>query len=172
MASRELDPQVVALTGALTHAGEHRRATEVAGDPVDHLLNQHRLAHTRTTEQRDLAAAHVRGQQVDDLQSRLKHLGAGFELVEGGRLAVNRPAVEVFSVAFLVEAVAEGVEDVALDTVADRHRNRGAGVDDLDAAHQPVGGLHRDRAHQVVAKVQRDFQRQRLGEFLVGDLGV
>ena len=76
----ELDPEVVALTGALPHAGEHRSATEVSGDAVDHLLDQHRLAHAGAAEQGDLAATHVRGEQVDDLQAGLEHLGARFQL--------------------------------------------------------------------------------------------
>ena len=77
--------QVVALTGPLPHAGEHRGATEVVGDPVDHLLDQHRLADTRTAEQTDLAAGHVRSQQVEHLDAGLQHLGLRLELVELGR---------------------------------------------------------------------------------------
>ena len=51
-----LRDQVVALTGALADAGEHRHATEVLGDAVDHLLDQHGLADAGTAEQADLAA--------------------------------------------------------------------------------------------------------------------
>ena len=80
--------------------------------------------------------------------------------------------LEVLAVARLVEAVAERVEHVALDAVADGHRDRGAGVGHLDAAHQAVGGLQRDAAHQVVAEVLGDLERQRLREILVVDLGV
>ena len=168
----ELDPEVVALTGALPHAGEHRGATEVAGDAVDHLLDEHRLADAGTTEQGDLAAAHVRGEQVDDLETGLEHLGAGLELGERRRLAVDRPVVEVLAVAGLVQAVAECVEHVALDAVAHGHRDRLAGVGDLDAADQAVGRLHGDGAHQAVTEVLGDLERQRLGHLLVGDLGV
>ncbi len=137
----ELDPEVVALAGALADAGEHRRATEVTGDAVDHLLDQHGLAHAGAAEQRDLAAADVRREQVDDLEAGLQHLRARFQLVEGRRLAVDRPAVEVLAVTGLVEAVAEGVEHVALDAVADGHRDRVAGVGHLHSAHQTVGRL-------------------------------
>ncbi len=168
----ELDPEVVALAGALPHAGEHRSTAEVTGDAVDHLLDQHRLAHAGAAEQGDLAATHVRRQQVDNLQAGLEHLGAGFEVFEGRRLAVNRPVLEVFSVSRLVQAVAQRVEDVALDVLADRHRDRVTGVDHLDAAHQAVGGLHRDGAHQVVAEVVRHLQRQGFRELLERDLGV
>src|SRR6202021_3175956 len=98
----ELDPEVVALAGALSPTGEHRSATEVSGDTVDHLLNQDRLAHARTTEQGDLPTPHVRREQVDDLQAGFEHLGARFQLVERRRLAVNGPVSEVFSAAWLV----------------------------------------------------------------------
>ncbi len=103
---RQLDPKVVALTRALAHPGEHGRATEVTGDAVDHLLDQHRLADAGAAEQRDLAATDVRGEQVDDLETRFQHLGARFQLIEGRRLAVDRPTVEVLAVTGIVEAVA------------------------------------------------------------------
>ena len=61
-----------------------------------------------------------------------------------------------------VQRLAEGVEDVALGDVADRHRDRAAGVGDLGAADQAVGRLHRDGAHQVVAQVLGDLEGQRL----------
>ena len=37
--------------------------------------------------------------------------------------------------------------------LADGDRDRAAGVDDLHAAGEAVGGVHRDRAHAVVAEV-------------------
>ena len=55
-----LDREVGALTGALADAGEHRHATVVCGDPVDHLLDEHGLADAGAAEQADLAALHVR----------------------------------------------------------------------------------------------------------------
>ena len=65
----------------------------VAGDAGDHLLDEDGLADTGTTEQADLAALDVRGQQVDDLDAGLEHLGLGLELVEGRGLAVDAPAL-------------------------------------------------------------------------------
>src|SRR5699024_4141592 len=58
-----LQEEVRTLTGALTDTGEHGHTTEVAGDTGDHLLDEHRLAHTGTTEQTDLPTTHVRGEQ-------------------------------------------------------------------------------------------------------------
>ncbi|CDZ92688.1 Cellobiose phosphorylase (modular protein) [Rhodococcus ruber] len=167
-----LEVEVGALTGALADAGEHRRAGELTRDTGDHLLDQNGLADAGTTEQTDLAALDVRGQQVDDLDAGLEDLGLALELVEGRRLAVDAPLLAVASGARGVQAVTEGVEHVALDDVADRHRDRAARVDDRGAAHQAVGGLHGDRAHQVVTQVLRDLEGQGLRHGRQSDLCV
>jgi peptide chain release factor 1 len=155
-----LDDQVVALTGALADAGEHGHTAVVLGDALDHLLDQHRLADARTAEQADLAALDVRGEQVDDLDAGLEHLGLRLELVEGRRLAVDRPALgDLQGLALAeVEHLTGHVEHVALGHVADRHRDRRAGVGDLRATDQAVGGLQGDGAHERVAEVLRDLE--------------
>ena len=107
---------------------------------------------------------HVRGEQVDDLDAGLQHLGLALELVERRRLAVDAPQLAGDLQVGLVEAVAERVEHVALDLVADRDRDRAAEVGDLLAADQAVGGLHRDGPDQVVAQVLGDLEGQRLGQ--------
>ena len=78
-----------------------------------------------------------------------------------GRLAVDAPQLAGDLQVGVVQALAQRVEDVALDLVADRHRDRPAQVGDLLAADQAVGGLHGDGAHEVVAEVLGDLQRQR-----------
>ena len=121
-----LQEEVVALAGALPDAGEHRHATEVLGDPADHLLDQHGLADAGTAEQADLAADHVRGEQVDDLDAGLEHLGLA---ARAGRAAAAGRWIGQRSVMSSrgrrhVQRLAERVEDVALGDVADRHRDR------------------------------------------------
>ena len=154
--------QVVALAGALPHPGEHRGATEVLGDPGDHLLDEHGLADAGTAEQADLAALHVRGEQVDDLDAGDQLRGPALELIEGRRLAVDRPVLGVLAGTGRVHAMPERVEHMALDHVADRHRDRRAGVRDRGAADQAVGRLHGDAADDVVAEVQRHLEGQRV----------
>jgi peptide chain release factor 1 len=155
-----LRDEVVALTGALADTGEHRHTTVVAGHAGDHLLDEHRLADAGATEQADLAALHVRGEQVDDLDAGLEHLGLGLELVERRRLAVDAPALgDVEGLALLeVEAVTRGVEDVPERHVANGHRDRATGVMDGRAADQAVGGLQGDGADHVVADVLGDLE--------------
>src|SRR5690606_42077435 len=88
-------------------------------------------------------------------------VGLALELVEGRRLAGDTPLLAVAAEAGAVEAVTEGIEHVALDDIADRHRDRLAGVTDLGATDQAVGGLHRDGAHDVVTEVLGDLEGQR-----------
>ena len=82
-------PQVVALAGALAHAGEHGEAAVLQRDVVDELHDDDRLAHAGAAEQADLAALQEGLDQVDDLHAGLEHLHLRGLLVEGGRRAVN-----------------------------------------------------------------------------------
>ena len=52
-----------------------------------------------------------------------------------------------------VDRIADHVPDPAERLVADRHGDRLAGVDDVDAARETVGRVHRDGADAIVAEV-------------------
>lgn len=157
--------EVVALTGTLADAGEHGDAAVVLGHALDHLLDEDGLTDARTAEEADLATLHVGGQQVDDLDAGLEHLGASLKLVEGRGLTVDRPALghlECLTL-FEVEHVAGHVEDVALGDVADGYGDRRAGVGDGGATHEAVGGLERNGTHEVVTEVLGDLECHREG---------
>jgi peptide chain release factor 1 len=157
---RHLEVEVVALTRALADAGEHRVAAVLGGDVADQLLDQHGLAHAGAAEQADLAAAHVRGEQVHDLDAGLELLGRGLLVLERGRGAVDRVALAGLDLRPAVDGLAEQVEEPAQALLAHRHRDRLAGVHGLHAAHQPLGRAHGDAADLVVADVQRRLDRQ------------
>jgi hypothetical protein len=124
------------------------------GQVADQLLDDHGLADAGAAEQPDLAALGVRGEQVDHLDPGLEHLGRRRQVLDGRRDAVDRPALDVVGERRPeIDRVAEQVEDPAERDVPDRHRDRRAAVDHLDAAGQTVGGVHRDRADAVVAEV-------------------
>ena len=61
---------------------------------------------------------------------------------------------------------------MALDAVAHGHADGTARVDHLGTAHQTVGGLHGDGAHEAVAQVLRDLKGQHLRQRTVGDVDV
>ena len=78
----------------------------------------------------------------------------GVSSAEGRRIAVDRPALRVGRRGrLLVHGLAEHVPDAAERDVADRNRDRAAGVDHVGAARDAVGRVHRDGAHAVVAEV-------------------
>ncbi len=79
--------------------------------------------------------------------------------VGGLRWIGQRSVISIFSPGSRVEHLADDVEDLALGDVADGHRDRLAGVADLLAADEAVGGLQRDGAHEVVAEVLGDLER-------------
>ena len=81
--------EVVALAGALADAGEHRIAAMRLRDVVDELHDEHGLADAGAAEQADLAAAGVRGEQVDDLDAGDEDLRFGRLLGIGRRRLVD-----------------------------------------------------------------------------------
>ena len=145
----------------------------VLGHALNHFLDQHGLADACTTEQTDLAALHVRGEQIDDLHTGFEHLGLGLQLVECGRVAVDGPTLGDGDglIRLLVQDVAGHVEDVALGHIADRHGDRAAGIEHGGAADEAIGRLQCNGAHGGIAEVLLDFQRNRVAAafaFLVG----
>ena len=156
----ELVIEVVALAGALADAGEHRIAAVGLGDVVDELLDQHRLADAGAAEQADLAALGVGREQVDDLDAGDQDLRFGRLLDIGrGRLMDGAAAFHRDRAGF-VDRLADDVHDAPERALADRDRDRPAGVGDFLAAHQAFGNVHGDAAHRVLAEMLGDFEHQ------------
>ena len=66
---------------------------------------------------------------------------------------MDRPALDVAERLAVVDGVADHVDEAAERLLADRHGHGDAGVDDLDAAREAVGGVHGDGPDLVVAEV-------------------
>ena len=90
--------------------------------------------------------------EVDDLDAGLEDLDRRGELAERRRIAVDRPALARRRL-LAVDGVADDVPDAAERLVADGDGDRLLRVDDLDAAGEPVGRLHRDGADAIVAEM-------------------
>jgi peptide chain release factor 1 len=159
--------QVVTLTGTLTDTGEHGNTVVVVGHAVDHFLDQNGLANTCTTEQTDLSTLHIRGQEVDRLDTGLEHLSLGLKLVECWWLTVDWPTLgNLERLAFLeVQWCTGHVEDVSLGDVTYWDRDRYAGVGDNRTANQTIGWLQCDRTHEGVSQVLSDLKGHREGLF-------
>src|SRR5665647_3183495 len=148
-----VEPEVVALARALADAAEHGQAAVLRGDVADELLHDDRLTHAGAAEEADLAALHVRSDEVDDLDAGLEDLVRGVQRLEIGRRAMDRPALHVGQRLAVVDRVADDVDKAAERLLAHRHRHGLAGVDDVGAAREAVGGVHGDGPHLVVAEV-------------------
>ena len=68
--------------------------------------------------------------------------------------------VAVTDRAGFVHRLADDVHDAAQRLVADRHRDRLAGIGHCGAANQAFGRVHGDGAHGVLAEVLGDFEHQ------------
>ena len=163
----ELVIEVVALARALADAREHRIAAVRLGDVVDELLNEHRLADARAAEQADLAALGVRRDQVDDLDAGDEDLRFRRLLDIGRRRLMDRAPRLHRDRAGLVDRLADDVHDAPERALADRHRDRRAGVGHVLAAHQAFGNVHRDAAHGAFAEMLRHFQHEPLAVVVV-----
>ena len=65
-----------------------------------------------------------------------------------------------FDRAGFIDRLADHVHDAAERAGADRHHDRAAGVGHLAAAHQTLGGVHRDGAHRGFAEMLGDLEHQ------------
>ena len=147
----------------------------VLGHTLNHFLNQHGLADACATEQTNLATLHIRGQQIDDLDTGFEHLGLGLQLVECRRVTVDRPTFGNLNglVGLLVEDVAGHVEHVALGDIANRHGDRAAGVIHGGATYEAVSRLQSDGTHGGIAKMLFNLKGDLLGGLaLFVDTGV
>ena len=152
--------KVVAFAGALADAGEDGIAAMRLGDIVDQLHDQHGLADARAAEEADLAALGVRREQIDDLDAGLENLRFGRLLGVGGRRLVNGAARFREHRTGLVDRLADDVDDAAKRLVADRNRDRRAGIGDFLTADETFGQVHGDGANGVFAQMLRDFENE------------
>src|SRR5262245_24626155 len=134
-----LEVEVVALARALAHPAEHRHAGVLLGDVVDQLHDDHRLAHARATEQADLPAALIRGEQVHHLDAGLEGLDLRLLVGERGRLAMDRCPLLGGDRTFLIHGLPDHVHDASERRLADGHGDGLAHVADLRRPPQAGG---------------------------------
>jgi hypothetical protein len=124
------------------------------GDRPDQLLDQDRLADARSAEETDLPALYVRGEQVNDLDAGLEDLDRRLQVLEGGRVPVDRPALLVLELLVaIVDRLPEHVEEPSEGRLSDRDADRLAEILDVDATRKAVRRVHRDCANAVVSEV-------------------
>mgnify|MGYP000727266477 CR=1 FL=1 len=111
--------QVVALTGALANAGEHRVAVVLGGDVVDQLLDQDGLADTGAAEQADLAALGVGQMRSTTLMPVSRISVVDWLLLIAGRRGGGWPVSLRGGGGLVVHRLTQQVEHAAQALVAD-----------------------------------------------------
>ena len=141
-------------------------------DVVDELLDEDGLAGPGAAEEPDLAALHERRDQVDDLDPGLEGLDLRREVAECRRVAVDRPALDALRYRpGFVDRLADHVPEASERRAPRPEPRSGEPVSThTDAAREPVGRVHRDRADAVVAEVLLHLRDERAARVAFGDL--
>ena len=79
----------------------------------------------------------------------------------GGSRWIGQRSASAGDVVLAVDRLPDHVPEAAEGRLAHRHGDRPPGVHDVDAAREPVGGVHRDRAHAVVSEVLLHLRHER-----------
>ena len=128
------------------------------GDVVDEFHDENGLAHSGASEEADLAALDVRLEQVDDLDAGVEHLLGSGQVLELGRLAVNRQFICAVQRAQAVNALSNDIQQTALDLVAYGHGDRASDRCHRQMPLESVGRLHRYCTYGVFSYVLLHFE--------------
>ena len=143
------------FAAALADAAKHAHALLMPDHIVDHLGEQHRLAHARAPEQSRLAAALQRHQHVNNLDARFEDFGLGGTTGQGRRISMDGAPVHIGRRRLAVDGVAEDVEHSRNDSFADRHLQRPAGVLHGHAASETLRGIQGDPADMMCVELHQ-----------------
>jgi hypothetical protein len=153
-------PKVIAFTGTLADASEHRVAAVLGGDVVDQFHDDDGLADTGPTEEPDFSTLLVGSQQVDNLDAGFENLLLGVLLGISRRRTVDGIFLFGLHGTHLINRFAQHVQDATQNLGANRNGNESAGIHGLHAALQSIGGTHGNGTHDLVTQVERHFKGQ------------
>ena len=132
------------------------------GDVVDEFHDNDGLADARTTERTDLATLRERADEVDHLDASFEDLSGRILVGQRWSLAMNAIALGGLWRGLIIHGVAGDVENTTEHFFADWNSDRAAGVGDIHAALQTVGGNHRNGTHPTIAQVALHFADEAL----------
>ena len=153
--------QIVALPGALAHAGEYGIAAVLRRDVADQLLDEDGFSYAGTAEQTDLTTLLIRAEQVNNLDAGFQHLGGGSLFLKIRRFPVDRQILHIRRRFFVVDRLTDDVKDTPERLLSYRYRDRRSGGDRLHPAHQTVRRSHRDALYGVVTQMLGNLHHKR-----------
>ena len=149
--------ELLALATAFADPAEDAYALLMPDHVVDHLGEQHRLAHAGAAEQTRLAAALQRREHIDELDARFKDLGSRGSPRQRRRGPMHRTPLHVAQPGYAVDRVAEHVEHAGEDALAHRRLQGPARVLHGHAAGKPFGGRQRNPADAMRVNLRQHF---------------
>ena len=157
--------QIVTLTGTFTDTGEDRETTVVGGDVVDQLHDNDGLTDTGTTEQTDLTTLGVRGEKVDNLDTRDENLGGVTLVREQRSRSVDGEGLLLSGLvdgSAFVDGVTDDVDDAAEGLATDGDTDGISGVTDLLTTNKTFGGFHGNGTDSLLTHVSGDLKDEAL----------
>lgn len=131
--------QIVTLTGTLADTSEDGVTTVGLGDVVDQLLNEDSLSDTGTSKETNLSTTSVGSEEIDDLDTSNKDLGASGLLGERGSVSVDGSTLGGLDRATLVNGVTSDVHDATKSLGTDWNHDGVAGIGCTVTADETLG---------------------------------
>lgn len=148
--------KLLPLPAALADAAEDADPGMLPHHVVDHLGEQHRLAHPGPAEQPGLATALQGHQHVDHLDAGLEDLGAGRAMGQGGRGAMHAAPLHLGG-RQPVDGMAEHVEHPRQYGLAHRGQQGTAAILHRHATGQPLSRGEGNTSHPMSIQLAEHF---------------
>ena len=147
----------LAFATTFADAAKNTHAFVLPDHVVNHLGEQHRLAHPCPAKQARLAAALQRHQHIDNLDARREHFRPGRTARQRRRRPMHRTPLHICRRRFTVDGIAEHIEHAREDALADRCLQRPAGVFHRHTTRQALGGGQRNATHAMRIQLRQHF---------------
>ena len=119
--------KVISFTGTLAYAGEYRISAVLCGDVTNQLLNQYGFAYAGAAEQTDFTTLLIGAQKVNDLDTCLQNLCLCRLFLKGRSFSVDWKIFFHLWLFFIVNGLAQHVENTPQRILTNRNRNRRSG---------------------------------------------
>jgi hypothetical protein len=149
--------KLLAFATTFADAAEDADTLLVPDHVVDHLGEQHGLAHARPAEKSRLAAAFQRHEHINDLDARFEDLRLGGTPRQRRRRAMDGTPLHVAQRRTAIDGVAKHIEHSRENPFADRRLQRPARVLDRHAAGETLRGRQGNPPHVPRIALRQHF---------------
>ena len=137
----------------------------LGSDVTNQLLDQDGRTYTGTAEQTDFTTLLIRAEQVYDFDTGLKDFSLGRLFLEGRSFSVDWKVFFHLWPFFIVNWLAQYIENTAQRILTNRYGNRRAGCNGVHTTSQTIGGSHCDTSYGIVTKILCNLNGQAAAVF-------